>query len=55
MLGPDRRHLTVRREVARELATLFEVRGKPGNLVSYNGTEFTSNAILTFADDRKTD
>lgn len=41
--------------VARELATLFEVRGKPKTVVSDNGTEFTSNAILTFADDRKID
>lgn len=41
--------------VARELATLFEARGKPGTVVSDNGTEFTSNAILTFADDRKID
>jgi putative transposase len=39
--------------VARELATLFEARGKPMTVVSDNGTEFTSNAILTFADDRK--
>ena len=41
--------------VARELATLFELRGKPTTVVSDNGTEFTSNAILTFADDRKID
>ena len=41
--------------VARELATLFEARGKPATVVSDNGTEFTSNAILTFADDRKID
>ncbi len=39
--------------VARELATLFEARGKPATVVSDNGTEFTSNAILIFADDRK--
>jgi putative transposase len=39
--------------VVRELATLFEARGKPVMVVSDNGTEFTSNAILTFADDRK--
>lgn len=39
--------------VARELATKFEVRGKAGTVVSDNGTEFTSNAILTFAGDRK--
>lgn len=38
--------------VARELATLFEVRGKPATVVSDNGSEFTPNAILTFADDR---
>ena len=30
-------------------------RGQPGTVVSDNGTEFTSNAILTFADDRKID
>ena len=41
--------------VARELATLFETRGKPMTVVSDNGTEFTSNAILTFASDRKID
>ena len=41
--------------VARELATLFEARGKPGTVVSDNGTEFTSNAILKFVDDRKFD
>lgn len=41
--------------VARELATLFEARGKPQTVVSDDGTEFTSKAILTFADDRKID
>jgi putative transposase len=41
--------------VARQLAARFEARGKPGTVVSDNGTEFTSNAILTFADDRKID
>jgi putative transposase len=41
--------------VARELATLFDTRGKPVTVVSDTGTEFTSNAILTFADDRKID
>ena len=41
--------------VARELATLFEARGKPQTIVSDNGTEFTSNAILKFVDDRKFD
>ena len=41
--------------VARELATLFETRGKPQTIVSDNGTEFTSNAILKFVDDHKLD
>jgi putative transposase len=41
--------------VARELATLFDARGKPQTIVSDNGTEFTSNAILKFVDDRKFD
>ncbi len=34
------------RRVARELTTLIERRGKPQMIVSDNGTEFTSNAIL---------
>jgi transposase InsO family protein len=34
------------KRVARELTTLISVRGKPGMIVSDNGTEFTSNAIL---------
>ena len=34
---------------ARELATLIERRGRPGMIVSDNGTELTSNAILTLA------
>ncbi len=41
--------------VARELAARIEARGKPIRVVSDNGTEFTSNAILTFADERKID
>lgn len=41
------------RRVARELAALIERRGKPGMIVSDNGTELTSNAILTFATERK--
>ena len=41
--------------VARELATLFDTRGKPQTVVSDNGTEFTSNAIVKFVDDRKFD
>ena len=55
MPRPDRRHLAVRRKGGRELATLFEARGKPATVVSDIGTEFTSNAILTFADHRKID
>jgi transposase InsO family protein len=34
------------RRVARELTNLIERRGKPQMIVSDNGTEFTSNAIL---------
>ncbi|MCG7602289.1 IS3 family transposase [Halomonas sp. McH1-25] len=36
------------RRVARELAALIERRGKPGMIVSDNGTELTSNAILSW-------
>ncbi len=41
--------------VARELTTLISRRGKPGMIVSDNGTEFTSNAVLTWASDRRID
>ncbi len=41
------------RRVARELTALIERRGKPDMIVSDNGTELTSNAILTFATERK--
>jgi putative transposase len=34
--------------VARELTALLERRGRPGMIVSDNGTELTSNAILTW-------
>lgn len=40
------------RRVARELGRVMERRGKPGMIVSDNGTELTSNAILTFAAER---
>ncbi|CRL13563.1 putative transposase OrfB [Phaeobacter italicus] len=40
------------RRVARELARVMERRGLPGMIVSDNGTELTSNAILTFAAER---
>jgi transposase InsO family protein len=41
------------RRVARELTTLIKRRGKPGMIVSDNGTEFTSNAMLLWAQDHK--
>ena len=41
--------------MAREHAALFGVRGEPQTVVSDNGTEFTSNAILKFVDERKFD
>ncbi|WP_148292720.1 IS3 family transposase [Paracoccus aminophilus] len=41
------------RRVARELAALIERRGKPGMIVSDNGTELTSNAILKWCDEHK--
>ena len=39
--------------VARELDRLLVERGKPKTIVSDNGTELTSNAILRWADDHK--
>jgi putative transposase len=39
--------------VARELEQIIAERGKPTMIVSDNGTELTSTAILRFADDRK--
>jgi putative transposase len=38
---------------ARELDRLIAERGKPKTIVSDNGTELTSNAILRWADDHK--
>ena len=37
------------RRVARELTAIIARRGKPGMIVSDNGTEFTSNAMLAWA------
>jgi putative transposase len=37
--------------VARELTTIVERRGKPGSIVSDNGTEFTCNAMLAWCRD----
>jgi putative transposase len=39
--------------VARELDRLLAERGKPGTIVSDNGTELTSNAILRWADEHQ--
>lgn len=41
------------RRVARELSTIIERRGKPGMIVSDNGTELTSNAILAWCAEHK--
>jgi len=41
------------RRVARELTALIETRGKPQMIVSDHGTEFTSNAILSWATDHQ--
>lgn len=41
------------RRVARELTMLVERRGKPGMIVSDNGTELTSNAIIAWSKDHK--
>jgi putative transposase len=43
------------KRVARELTMLVEARGKPKMIVSDNGTEFTSNAILSWAKDHVVD
>jgi transposase InsO family protein len=39
------------RRVARELTAIIAERGKPGMIVSDNGTEFTSNAMLGWCKD----
>jgi putative transposase len=41
------------RRVARELTALIKRRSKPGMIVSDNGTEFTSNAMLAWAHDNR--
>jgi len=43
------------KRVARELTALISARGKPGLIVSDNGTEFTSNAMLGWAKDHGVD
>ena len=39
--------------VTRELDRLVAQRGKPRTIISDNGTELTSNAFLTWADQRR--
>jgi len=41
------------RRVARELTDIIAWRGKPGMIVSGNGTEFTANAILAWCKDHE--
>ena len=43
------------RRVARELTALIDQRGKPGMIVSDNGTEFTCNAMLAWSEENKID
>jgi len=43
------------RRVARELTDIIAWRGKPGMIVSDNGTELTANAILVWCKDHKID
>lgn len=41
--------------VVRELGAVMERRGRPGMIVSDNGTEFTSNAVLSWASSMRID
>ena len=43
------------KRVVRELEALIARRGKPGVIVSDNGTEFTSSAVLKFTQEHKVD
>ena len=43
------------KRVVRELSDLIAVRGKPGMIVSDNGTELTSNAVLEWCGTAKID
>ncbi len=43
------------RRVARELTSLIEQRGRPGMIVSDNGTEFTSHAVFAWAKEHRID
>lgn len=53
MPGSDPEHVYFWSTCRRELTTLIERRGKPGMIVSDNGTELTSNAILAWSKDHK--
>ena len=41
------------RRVARDLTVLIQRRGRPGMIVSDNGTEFTATAVLAWAEDQR--
>jgi putative transposase len=43
------------KRVVREMSALIARRGRPGVIVSDNGTEFTSSAVLTFTQAAKLD
>lgn len=43
------------KRVVREVRAVIERRGRPGVIVSDNGTEFTSTAVLAFSQDLKLD
>jgi putative transposase len=43
------------RRVARELTAILARRGRPGSIVSDNGTEFTCNAMLAWCKDNTVD
>ncbi len=39
--------------VTQEVSELIKIRGKPEEIVSDNGTEFTCNAVLKWAQEKK--
>ena len=43
------------RRVARDLTALIERRGKPDIIISDNGTELSSNAILRWCSEKRTE
>ena len=53
MPGGDTRLFDMGRRVTRELTRLIERRGKPQMIVSDNGTEFTSNAVLDWSKEHR--